>query len=89
MEWTLHCTVERQASRMHEMMKRLDVDALALVRQKNGEVYAEARSRCLLCHESVRCLRWLDGKSGGGRTSALSSTASTPADALTLLLLDV
>ena len=66
MEWTLHCTAERQASRMHEMMKRLDVDALALVRQNNGEVYSEARSRCLLCQESVRCLRWLDGKSGGG-----------------------
>ena len=66
MEWRLHCTVERQASRMHEMMDRLDVDAAALVRQKNGEVYAEARSRCLLCQESVRCLRWLDGKSGGG-----------------------
>ncbi len=66
MEWTLHGTAERQASRMHEMMKRLDVDALALVRQNNGEVYAEARSRCLLCRESVRCLRWLDGKSGGG-----------------------
>ena len=40
MEWALHRTVERQASRMHEMMKRLDVDAPALVRQKNGEVYA-------------------------------------------------
>lgn len=40
--------------------------APALVRQKNGEVYAEARGRCLLCQESVRCLRWLDGKSGGG-----------------------
>ena len=66
MEWTLHCTVERQASRMHEMMNRLDVDALVLVRQKNGEVYAQSRSRCLLCQESVRCLRWLDGKSGGG-----------------------
>jgi len=66
MEWALHRTVERQASRMHEMMKRLDVDALALVRQKNGEVYAKARSRCLFCQESARCLRWLDGKSGGG-----------------------
>jgi hypothetical protein len=66
MEWALHRTVERQASRMHEMMNRLDVDALALVRQENGEIYTEARSQCLLCHESARCLRWLDGKSGGG-----------------------
>ena len=66
MEWALHRTVERQASRMHEMMRRLDVDAPALVRQENGAVYAEARSRCLLCQESVKCLRWLDGKSGGG-----------------------
>ena len=65
MEWALHRSAERQASRMHDMMKRRDVDARALVRQRNGEVYAEARSRCLLCHESVRCLRWLDGKYGG------------------------
>ena len=61
MEWTLRCTVERQAGRMHEMMKRLDVDALALVRQKNGEAYTEARTRCLSCEESVRCLRWRSG----------------------------
>jgi hypothetical protein len=66
MEWTLHCTVERQASRMHEMMKRLDVDVLALVREKNGEVYTDARTRCLSCQESVRCLRWLDGRTSGG-----------------------
>ena len=66
MESALHRTVERQASRMHDMMNRLDVDPSPLVRQENGEVYAEDRAQCLLCQESVKCLRWLDGKSGGG-----------------------
>ncbi len=65
MDWALHRTVERQARRMHDMMNRLDVDAVALVRQRNGDVYAEARARCLLCQEGTKCLRWLDGKSGG------------------------
>ncbi len=57
-------TVERQAVRMHQMMNRLNVDAIALVRLNNGDVYAEARSRCLSCLDSDRCQRWLDGDGG-------------------------
>ncbi len=54
-------SVERQATRMHQMMERLEVDPTALVRLRNGEAYTEARSRCLTCLDSSDCLRWLDG----------------------------
>ena len=56
-------TVERRATRMHQMMERLEADALALARLRNGDGYAEARSRCLQCEDSSICLVWLD-KSG-------------------------
>jgi hypothetical protein len=52
--------VERQARRMHDMVRRLDVDAVALVRLRQGDAYAQARSRCLSCGTSDKCLRWLD-----------------------------
>ncbi len=52
--------VERQAIRLHKMINRLDVDAVALVRRQQGALYARARSTCLLCQESAFCLRWLD-----------------------------
>lgn len=60
MEWRMHRTVERQAIRLQKMMDRLNVDAVALVRMKQGDVYAKARSTCLFCQESDVCLRWLD-----------------------------
>jgi hypothetical protein len=60
--------VERQACRMHEMMERLEVDPGALARLRAGEVYAEARTRCLFCGTSDKCLRWLaDPRSVGER----------------------
>jgi hypothetical protein len=62
MDWPMVRRVERQAMRMHEMMDRLDVDALALIRLSNGDVYAKARSTCLFCGTSDMCLRWLDGQ---------------------------
>jgi hypothetical protein len=55
-------SAERQAVRMHQMMVRLDVDLAAFVRVRNGEAYAEARSRCLKCIDIGECLRWLDGQ---------------------------
>jgi hypothetical protein len=63
MDWPMVRRVERQARRMHEMMDRLNVDALALVRLNKGDVYAKARSTCLFCGTSDMCLRWLDGHS--------------------------
>jgi hypothetical protein len=53
--------VERRATRMREMMERLDVDAAALARAQRGDAYAQARTRCLTCGTSEQCLRWLDG----------------------------
>lgn len=60
MTWPMYRRVERQARRMHEMMRRLDVDAGRLVRVRTGDAYAEARRRCLFCGTSDMCLRWLD-----------------------------
>ncbi len=59
--------MERQARRMHDMMKRLDVDAGALARLRQGEAYAQARSRCLSCGTSDKCLRWLDEPPAAGK----------------------
>jgi len=57
--------VERRALRMHEMMKRLDVDPGKLARLRRGDAYAEARARCLSCGTSDKCLRWLDEPARG------------------------
>src|SRR6516164_4661116 len=53
-------TEERRATRMHQMMELFHVDVLALLRLRNGDAYAEARSRCLRCDDSRICLLWLD-----------------------------
>ncbi len=58
-------TVERQAFRLQTMMARLNVDAVALIRLERGDVYAKARSLCLVCHESDVCLRWVDQGANG------------------------
>src|SRR5262245_23265422 len=62
MQWWMTRRVERQATRMHEMMDQLNVDAAALARADRGDVYAEARARCLTCGTSDKCLRWLDAQ---------------------------
>ena len=67
MDWPMARRVERQAHRMHDMMARLDVDAAALARLRQGEAYAEARRRCISCGTSDKCLRWLDDPSQVGR----------------------
>jgi hypothetical protein len=60
MRWWMTRRVERQATCMHEMMERLHVDGAALARLRQGQAYAEARTRCVTCGTSDRCLRWLD-----------------------------
>ena len=62
MNWPMYRRVERRASRMLDMMERLDVDVAALARLRGGDAYAEARARCLMCGTSDLCLRWLDGE---------------------------
>jgi hypothetical protein len=61
MDWLMQRRVERQAVRMREMLDRLDIDPGALVRLRKGDAYAAARSLCLFCGTSDKCLRWLDG----------------------------
>jgi hypothetical protein len=51
MRWRMR-RVERQATRMHEMTDRLNVDGAALARACQGELYAEARARCIACEIS-------------------------------------
>lgn len=60
MRWAISRTVERRATRMHQMMERLSVDARTLVRLRDGDAYAEAHSRCLQCADGGACLLWLD-----------------------------
>ena len=60
MDWSMHRRVEHQASRMDEMMDRLGVDPIALIRLRQGEAYAEARTQCLFCTASGTCRRWLE-----------------------------
>jgi tRNA(Ile)-lysidine synthase TilS/MesJ len=62
MQWWMTRRAERQATRMHEMMDRLNVDAAALARARQGELYAQARARCLACELSAKCLDWLDSQ---------------------------
>ncbi len=54
-------SVERQATRMLQMMRRLEVDPGTLIRLRHGEAYTEARTRCFACVTTAECLRWLDG----------------------------
>ena len=45
MDWPTSRRVERRARRMHEMMKRLNVDTGALARLRRSDAYAEACGR--------------------------------------------
>ena len=67
MDWPMHRRVERLASRMHEMMQRLDVVPAKLARLQGGDAYAEARARCLSCGTADKCLRWLDEETPPGK----------------------
>ena len=60
MVWPMARRVERRARRMQEIIRRLDVDAPALARLRQGDAYAEAFNSCLACGTSDKCLRWLD-----------------------------
>jgi hypothetical protein len=64
MAWPMYQRVEQQAKRLHEMMARLKIDPMALVRHRRGDGYAEARSRCLTCTTSEDCRRWLESNDG-------------------------
>ena len=59
MDWSTYREVERQASRLAEMIERLGVDRSKLVREETGAAYAEARGKCLNCQNVRDCLSWL------------------------------
>ena len=60
MDWPMFRHVERQATRLADMMQRVEVDTTKLVRQRMGDAYAEARTKCIVCCNSRECLLWLD-----------------------------
>ena len=62
MHWWMTRRAERQATHMHEVMERLNVDVAALARVREGQAYADARAGCLRCRNSARCLRWLNSQ---------------------------
>jgi hypothetical protein len=66
MYWPMSRRVERRAVCMHEMTRRLNVDAGKLARLRRGDACAEARATCLSCGTIDRCLRWLDDPARGG-----------------------
>lgn len=57
--------VERQASRLSEMINQLNVDRGKLVRRGAGAAFAEAREKCLNCSHTRECLAWLDARQPG------------------------
>ena len=57
--------VERQAALLERMLERLGASAGAVARDRHGAGFAEARSRCLVCHRSTECLQWLDRDEAG------------------------
>jgi hypothetical protein len=67
MQWPMFRRVERQARRMHEMMERLNVDPRMLANLRRGDAYSEARTTCLFCGASEKCLRWLDDPTRGDK----------------------
>jgi len=66
MDWPMFLSVERQASRLADMMQRLGAEPGRLVRMRAGEAFAEARTKCLHCCNAHDCLLWLDADPRGG-----------------------
>jgi hypothetical protein len=60
--------VERQASRLSEMITQLHVDRGKLVRCRAGAAFTEAREKCLNCSHTRECLAWLDARRPGRST---------------------
>ncbi len=59
MEWPISRHVERQARRLSDMIERTDADPSRLVRLRHGDAYVEARTKCIECRDTMRCLNWL------------------------------
>lgn len=70
MDWPRFRHVERQARRLSDMIEKLDVDTLSLIRLRQGNAYAEARTKCLHCTNAAECLEWLENWPNGGEPAA-------------------
>ena len=68
MDWPMFRHVERQATRMAEIIQQLDVDTTKLVQLRMGDAYAEGRTKCLQCRNSRECLLWLDAFPASGES---------------------
>ena len=60
MNWPVTRQVEHRARRLKQMIERLDVDVLRLVRLRQGDTYCEARKLCIECRNGAKCLAWLE-----------------------------
>ena len=58
--WPVTQHVENRARRLNDMIARVGIDPVQLVRLRQGEAYLEARKICIECHHAVTCLQWLD-----------------------------
>ena len=57
--WPMLHQVEGRAVRTQQMIERLDVDPLKLVRRNRGEDYSRIHEICLQCRAADACLLWL------------------------------
>ena len=63
MDWPMFRQVERQATRLHDLMDKLDVKGIDVARNGRGAAYAEARTKCLDCHNTHDCFVWVQSNS--------------------------
>lgn len=68
MNWPMFQRVEHRARRMNDMIERLDLDTIRLVRLRGGDAYSEARAKCLLCLSAEECRNWLKSEPQSAET---------------------
>ncbi|MEM8970785.1 MAG: DUF6455 family protein [Pseudomonadota bacterium] len=61
--WPMLHQVEGRAIRTQQMIDRLKVDPLQLVRIKRGETYRRVHEACLQCRSADTCRTWLQSQS--------------------------
>ena len=60
--WPMLQQVEGRAVRTQQMIERLDVDSLQLVRLERGKIYCRVHEICLQCRVADVCREWLQSK---------------------------
>ena len=64
--WPVTHHVENRARRLNDVVARVGIDPVQLVRLRQGEAYLEARKICIECHNAITCLKWLETPSETG-----------------------